>query len=262
MNLLTSKKQSLKTVVFLLLILVTHISFSQQVDSTKTPLYVGGAVNVTNNGVSLIPSFSLGKPAIMFDLVLGRKKLSFEPQMRFALEGKPWNFLFWWRYKLLKTSKWAVNLGTHPAVSFRERRYVVNGEAINVTVAQRVLASEFAPNYSIAKNVTVGVYYLFAHNFEVDATQNIHFLALRSNFPAIRLNQQFVAKVLPQIYYLNMDGVAGLYANANVTLSKKNCPITLSSILSKTIKADIAGKEFVWNLSLTYSFGKNYGEKK
>ena len=75
-------------------------------------------MTVTNNGISFIPSFNLGKPAAIFDLTMGGKKLSFEPQFRFALEGKPWSILFWWRYKLLNTDKFQIGLGAHPALSF------------------------------------------------------------------------------------------------------------------------------------------------
>ncbi len=95
MNLLKSKGLYKKAVVFVVFLLLTHFSFSQTIDSTKSIGYFGGAVSVTNNGISLVPTFSLGKPAVIFDMVVGKRKLSFEPQLRFALDGKPWSFLFW-----------------------------------------------------------------------------------------------------------------------------------------------------------------------
>lgn len=254
-----SKTLFIKVLTFCFLIAFVQSVFSQQADTSKVkaPIYVGGAVNLTNNGISLLPSFSLGKPAVMFDLVVGRKKLSFEPQFRFALEGKPWNFLFWWRYKLLRTSKWAVNIGAHPAISFKERTYIINGEPKNVMISQRVLAGEFSPNYTVAKNINLGLYYLYAHGFEFDATKDIHFLALRSNFSNIPLSNQLYVRFVPQVYYLKMDSKDGFYANANIILAKKNSPIAISSILSKTIQTNITGNDFVWNLSLNYTFGKN-----
>jgi hypothetical protein len=258
MNSVKSKTFSIKIIILFFLIPFTQSAFSQRIDSTQTINYFGGAINVTNNGISLLPSFSLGKPAVMFDMVIGRKRLSFEPQFRFALEGKPWNFLFWWRYKLLRTSKWAINLGAHPAISFKERNYMVNGEQVNVMISQRVLAGEFSPNYNLSKNISLGMYYLYAHGLETDATKDIHFLALRSNFSNIKLSNLFYVKFVPQIYYLRLDNKDGFYVNSNLTLAKKNFPIAISSIMSKTIKTDIAGNDFVWNISLNYTFGKNY----
>src|SRR5712671_4907165 len=96
--------------VFVLL-LFAHSSFSQKMDSTKSISHFSGSVSVTNNGISLIPTFSLGKPATIFNLSMSKGKLSFEPELRFALEGKPWSFLFWWRYKLLKSDKFMINVG-------------------------------------------------------------------------------------------------------------------------------------------------------
>src|SRR5512133_709482 len=56
-----------------------------------------GAVTIQSKGISTIPNLTLGKPAAVFDMKLGRK-LTFEPQFRFALDGKPWAMVFWWRY--------------------------------------------------------------------------------------------------------------------------------------------------------------------
>jgi hypothetical protein len=99
-------KKNLCKNAFLLFVLfnLSFLAFSQKSDSTKVDNYFGGTVTVTNNGISLIPTFSIDKPAVLFDLTAGRGKLSFEPQLRFSLDGKPWTFFFWWRYKLLNTS--------------------------------------------------------------------------------------------------------------------------------------------------------------
>jgi hypothetical protein len=84
-----------RTFLLIVLLNLSFLAFSQMRDSTKVANYFSGGVTVTNNGISLIPTFSLGKPAALFDLTAGRGKLSFEPQFRFSLEGKPWTFFFW-----------------------------------------------------------------------------------------------------------------------------------------------------------------------
>ena len=67
-----------------------------------------GTASITNNGISLVPSFSLGDPALIFDLKFTKKRLSFEPDMRFALEGKPWTFIFWFRYKAVQKERFTL----------------------------------------------------------------------------------------------------------------------------------------------------------
>ena len=251
-----------KGVLLLVLVHGMNFVFAQQMDSTATQQAVGRfstGASVTNNGVSLIPSFSLGKPAAIFDLSLGKKRLSFEPQFRFALTGKPWSFLFWWRYKLLKVNKFTFNVGAHPAIVFRDRTYIVNGEPVNVTIEQQNIAAEFVPNYALSKNVSVGAYYLVSHGFDKGGTRSINFFALRSNFSRISLSKQLYLSIIPQVFYLRVDGKGGFYANSTVVLGKNKFPLNLSSILSKTIKTDLTGaKDFIWNISLNYSFNKNY----
>jgi hypothetical protein len=47
----------------LILINVSHFSFSQKSDSTKGPSHFGGTGTVTSKGISMVPNLSLGKPA-------------------------------------------------------------------------------------------------------------------------------------------------------------------------------------------------------
>jgi hypothetical protein len=169
--------------VFSLFILLnlSYVSFSQNNDDTKVASHFGGAVTVTNNGISFIPNFTLGKPAAIFDLSMGKGKLSFEPQFRFALEGKPWSFIFWWRYKLLQSEKLKINIGAHPAIAFRTLTLTSDSVPEDVLVAQRYLAGERAPNYFFTKNISLGMYGFFAYGFEKDVVKNTEMLSLRIN---------------------------------------------------------------------------------
>ena len=63
----------------------------------------------------------------------------------------------------------------------------------------------------------------------------------------------------PQIYYLIMDANDGYYFNATLTLAKRNFPLSVSSLINKTIQTEIPlGEDFIWNISLIYSFNKDY----
>jgi hypothetical protein len=74
--------------------LLTQLPFAQRIDSLRIPNNFSGAVTVTTKGISTVPNLTLGKPAAIFDLSMGKRNLTFEPQLRFALEGRPWSFLF------------------------------------------------------------------------------------------------------------------------------------------------------------------------
>ena len=253
------KKTLLFSVIFLLL---THRSLSQRSDSTNNKTHFSGTVSVTNNGISLVPTFSLGKPAVIFNLSLGKKRLSFEPDMRFALEGKPWSFLFWWRYKLVQDKKFRVTLGAHPALNFKTSTVILNGVSKDLLIARRYLAGELVPNYTVGKNISVGMYYLYSRGIDRDAPRNTHFLTLNSNFSAIKLYDKYFMKFVPQLYYLKQDKLEGYYGTATITLARRGSPFSLSSTVNKTIRTDIVSKEFVWNLNLVYAFKNSYAKQK
>ncbi len=74
--------------VLLLISLYIFIARAQEETDSFLDDFKGSA-SLTHNGISLVPSFSLGDPALLFDLKFTKGKLSFEPDMRFALEGRP-----------------------------------------------------------------------------------------------------------------------------------------------------------------------------
>ena len=220
---------------------------------------MGGAVSVTNNGISLLPTFTLGKPAAIFDLNLAGKRFSFEPQFRFALEGKPWSMIFWWRYKLVQSPKFNVKIGAHPAIAFKKTNVLLNNRPRQVLLPQRYLAGEIAPSYAISKGTTIGVYALYSKGLEPESIKNTSFITLNAGFSNIRLGNGFRLRVNPQVYHLQMDKQGGYYITSTFTVTKKNSPFSFSSIMNKTISTTIVGsKDFIYNLSLVYSFNRKF----
>jgi len=250
------------TISVLVLLMLAHFSFSQKSDSSKRTTHFSGSISVTNTGLSLVPTFSLGKAAALVNLSIGGKKFSFEPDMRFALEGRPWSFLFWTRYKLLKTEKFAITVGTHPALNFKTFTSV---DGTVTTVVRRFLAGELSPNYFFTRNISIGAYYLYAYGFDrgIHGTpKNNHFVTINSNFSNIKLPYKFYMKFTPQFYYLKQDQRDGYYFTSAFNLARKNFPLSVSSVINKPIETNIiGGQDFVWNISLIYSFKKNYVEK-
>lgn len=239
--------------LLLICLLLAVKAMSQKQDSAQRQYHFSGAISITNNGVSLVPTFSLGKPATIFNLSVGGERLSFEPDLRFSLEGKPWVFLFWWRYKLVKDHRLTFNVGTHPAINFRTVVSPTDGKT-SIAV-RRYLAGELAPSYALGKHFNLGLYYLYSRCLETDAARNNHFLALNGSISNIRLGNRFLLKAMPQLYLLLQDGNKGYFTAATVTLSARQFPLSLSSIVNKTIQSHIAGsKNWVWSLSLVYSF--------
>jgi len=241
-------------------LLLAHLSFSQQTDSIKRSLLLKGAVTVTNKGISFVPTFTLGKPAAIFNLSLGKRKLFVEPELRFSLKGRPWSYLFWVRYKVKNSGKFQLHVGTHLGLNHRYDSISING-TVSTTglVVRRYLAGELAPNYFISKNVSIGGYYMYSRGIDKGTIKNTHFVTINSNISNIKLGNQFYARIAPQLYYLALDARDGLFITSSFNLSKRNFPVSFQSIINKSLDTDIAGStKFLWNVSLIYSFSKKY----
>lgn len=214
-----------------------------------------GTASVTHNGISLVPSFSLGDPALLFDLKFTKNRLSFEPDMRFALDGKPWSFLFWFRYKAVEKERFSLRIGAHPALNFRTVTVIRDGQPEEILESRRYLAAEIAPNYKLGKNTGIGIYYLHGRGFD-DGVKQTNFVVLNSYFNNLNITKNLYFNISPQTYYLRMDDKEGFYAVAFVTLFKRDFPVSISAIFNKAIDTEIVPEDdFIWNVSLNYSFG-------
>ncbi|WP_339656654.1 hypothetical protein [uncultured Maribacter sp.] len=242
----------------LYLILTTPIFINGQETENKPFLDdFSGTATVTHNGISLVPSFSLGDPAAIFDFKLTKGKFSFEPDMRFALEGKPWSFLFWFRYKAFQKERFSLRIGAHPALNFRTVGILRDGQAEELMETRRYIAAEIVPNYKISKKVNVGMYYLRGQGFD-EGIKTSNFFVLNSSFTNLHISEKLYFNLSPQVYYLTLDDDQGYYAVAFITLAKKDFPLSISSILNKAIDTQISPEDdFIWNVSLNYSFGGN-----
>lgn len=242
----------LTTVLF---IGISSYAVQAQEDTESAQTSFSGLTSVTHNGIALIPSFSLGTPAIVFDLKFTKQKLSFEPDMRFALEGKPWSFVFWLRYKLIDNKKFSLRVGAHPALNFRTIDIVRNGQPEELLESRRYAAFEVAPTIKTSENSGFGAYYLQGRGFD-EGLKRSHFMVLNSYFNNIYISKNLFFNISPQAYHLILDDLKGFYFVSFLSLKKKNFPISISSILNKAIKTEIAPEsDFSWNISLEYSFG-------
>jgi hypothetical protein len=231
-------------------------SVNAQRDST---FYFRADLSITNNGFSIIPAFTLGEPAAFLDMRMGNKRLSFEPQFRYALEGRPWSFVFIYRYKAIIKPKFQLTFGGHlPGLNYITRTVVVNGIEDQLSVARRFLALEILPTYKFSDNRSVSIYFLRGHGFQNHGPQNSTFLSLQGNFNKIKLAGKTYLSLNPQAFYLKLDADDGYYVNLTTTLGIKDFPLTISSIVNKAIESDIPAQDFDWNVSLVYTLDKQF----
>jgi len=253
------KKITSQIIAGLLLIVFLGLpqkTISQEIETPNQKLDVSGLISVTNKGISIVPALSLGKPASLFNLSVG-KRFRFEPEFRFSLDGEPWSFIFWFRYDIVNNDRFSLRLGGHPAFSFRTVPARIDGanQSEEIIETRRFLAGDVNANYSLKDQTDIGLYYLGGHGFESSVPDQTHYLSLYTSLSNITLFSDLYLNFRPQVYYLKIDELDGFYTSANIALGVSEIPVTISSTINKIIDSEITGNDDpLWNVSLNYSF--------
>lgn len=230
----------------LVLATVVHPIRAQQPDSASHRAQVAGAVTVTNKGISLIPALTLGKPAAIFDVAITGGALSFEPQFKFGLDGKPWAFIFWGRYRPLREGKFRLTIGAHPALTFKTLSSTI--------VTRRYFAADVYPSFLLTPNLSVGPYYFYSRGLDPASFQHTHLVGARAFLTTLPISGQFFIQFAPHLYYLWIDRQDGVYVNSVLTLAHRRLPFSVSTLYNSPIRSSIAGGQGVlWNVSLIYA---------
>ena len=250
----------LKSVFFVIVFVsLTQISFGQQTDSTQTLSNFSGSVGITNNGFSIIPTFSLNSPATIINLAWQKNRFSFEPDIRLVPDASKGGMLFWLRYRLIEKKKFSLRLGVHPAFSYIRRTVTENGVSTEITEMLRFAAFEVVPNYQITPNWGISAVYLHGSGLQSHGPQNTNVLFLNTSIANIKVCGDFRFQIIPSLYFLSTDGSTGTYFSATGILSNKNTPFTLQSTINQTFSSNIAGnQDFMWNVMLAYHFSNNF----
>lgn len=236
---------------------------AQKPDSTKNITNFSGSLGITNNGFSIIPTFSLNSPAAIINLAWRKNRFSVEPDIRLVPDASKGGMLFWLRYRLVEKKKFSLRLGVHPAFSYIKRTIVDNGKSTEITEMLRFAAFEVVPNYQITPNWGISAMYLHGNGLQSHGPQNTNVLFLNTSIANIKVGSDFRLQLLPTVFFLNVDGSKGSYFSGTAILSKKNLPFTLQSTIIKTFNSNIDGnKDFMWNVLVAYYFSKNFKRVK
>jgi hypothetical protein len=216
-----------------------------------------GSIGFTNNGFSIIPTFSLDHPAFVANLSFRKKQLSFEPDIRLVPNAEKGGLIWWLRYRLIDNKKFGLRVGAHPAFTLIRRTDGEDEKAKEITEMLRFLAFEAVPSYQINKKVGVSAMYLQGHGLQNHGPQLTRVLFLNTNITNINLSKNLYFNLFPSIYFLYTDGYRGDYLTATGVLAHKKLPFSIQSTINQTFNSDVPGnKDFMWNITLNYNFNK------
>jgi hypothetical protein len=244
-------------------VFLTSYGFSQQNDSTQKVTIFSGTLGVTNNGFSIIPTFSLNSPASIVQLSWRKNRFSIDPDIRLTPDARRGGVLLWFRYYPIERKIFKLRVGVHPAFNLQTREIIVNGISSEITQMRRFFAWELAPSFKINKHFSAGVFYLQGNGLQKDGPQTSHFINLNTRISNIKLGKKYRFALIPAVYYLKLDQYEGFYYTAVGVLNNTKWPFSLQSAFNKTIKSNLPGnKDFLWNVSINYHFSRALMVKK
>lgn len=235
---------------------------AQSTDSTQKSYHFRGNLSVTQNGMSLIPAFSLGKPAAIAELSIGNNKLSFDPEIRFDLNGQPWSFIFWWRYQFIQNSRFKLHAGAHPAFIFRNTQVMsASNKMVESMEGRRFFAGEIGPSYQISDQVRVGGIFLVGRSLGKIPTEVNQFYAVNTTLNLFKPGHPWTIQAKPMAFYLQMNDRHGYFVSSSFLIAHKQFPLALGSIVSRKTVSTIEVEDWIWNISLIYSFSNDFQRK-
>lgn len=210
---------------FTLLILCSlcgTLAVAQTTDRPQT--YISGNAALTNNGISIVPSFSLEQPAALVNMSLERGRFSFDPEIAFSLEEwRAWYQIYWLRYRPVVGEKFSLRTGAHFGLNFARILDSQNEETIK---AERYLAGELAPEYKVGEHLKVGLLYMIAQGYDIGTSCVQHFMGVNANLSQIRLSNTLSLEVSPQVFFLHTFlQEQGVYASSAFKLTKARVPL-------------------------------------
>lgn len=223
---------------------------SETADSSKTYLKPAFTVSLNSNGISSIPAFSLGKPAVVATIGLAKGRFSFDPNLAYGLDMKPWYVDSWLHYMIVDKPVFKLRTGVNFSMYFSEYKLPDK----EILQGERYLALELAGFYYFTPGSYISVLYWNDNGLE-PGTISGHYLSLAGERSEIRIGRYVLLSANFQIFYIGYDGNNdGLFISPKISFSVRNIPFSVFIQATQPIKSNISPfPGFKWNIGLSYT---------
>lgn len=238
------------SIALILCLIFTASVYAEKPDSLKSKLSAGVTFSLNSNGIASIPAFSLDKPAMMASAFLVKGRFSYEPNLAYGLDGKPWYIDNWFHYKIVIRPKYDLRVGFNLS-TFCEKYQLPIG---TIKVAQRYFAFEMTQTYKFSPTSLLSLAYWSDNGQEEDTYQG-HFLSLTGEKSELPVGKNGLLAVNVMLFYINYNGKNdGLFISPKVTASVRNIPASIFFQATQAIQSNIEPfPGFRWNVGISYS---------
>lgn len=227
-------------------------SFSEvKKDTIPQSAKFSGVIQVTNNGISLVPAFSLDQPALLAFLDVSKKRFSYSPQFSYNYNARPWFMNQWLRYRLVEGKKIDFRTSVGYAFLYKTTEELNAGSANEIIKIDRNVISELLLTYKMTSNNSLSLSHL--HGTPTSSYGiTLDLLTLGATLGGIRLGKQFEMTVSPSVFYLNYTGGnEGVFSTQNIMIKKPKSAFGLSFQATEPLmKRNLVVKDFNWNVAL------------
>lgn len=215
-----------------------------------------GTIGLNTNGISPVPAFSLGKPAIMGFFSLRKNRFSFDPEVAYSTDGKPWFFSSCFRYRIFGKKNFGIKVAANWSVTHSYPEVIENGISKTITKAEQYLVFEFVPTYKLTEKFSLRSAVFIGRGFDKGSLKQMHFISLVANIAKLRLSDKLYYSLFPQVFYLNLDGDTDSFFVSGVAgIGHQKFPLFLSSQINQPVVTGISPNPgFSWNVGLSYNF--------
>ena len=242
--------KNLNALLAFLFIITSSCLQAQDISTRSKKLEAEASVSLNSNGIAYIPAFSLDKPAITGSFSLHKGRFSYDPQLSYGLDLKPWIVDNWFHYRIVDRPSFEFKAGAVISAFFSE--YETENEA--VLRAQKYLALEFAGKYKFNPTSSLSFTYLLDRGQD-PGTLSGHFFNLQADKSDMSLGKRGLLSASLQVFYINYTGKEdGLFAAAYVSSSLRDIPFAIFAQAIQALWSNIDPfPPLKWNVGIAYT---------
>jgi hypothetical protein len=236
---------------FVLIFISTSSLAQEKSDTIKHRLKFSGFFSINSNGIAAVPAFSLGKPAYIAALSLKKNRFSYEPQLSYTIDFKPWVIDNWFHYKIIGQPKFELKGDFDLSMFFSELQ---TSQEV-VWRGQRYATFGFTGTYKIIRNTSMSLIAWYDRGLD-PGTLIGYYLNLVADRSSIPIGKSIILGANLQVFYVDYTGNNdGLFISPKISSSLKHLPLSLYFQVIQAITSNVTPfPGFRWNVGLSYSF--------
>ena len=240
--------------IFFTLLLFTAIMplySMEKADSTKAKFIVYGNISLNSNGIAPIPAFSLDKPALIGAVTLQKRRFSFDPQVAYGLDMRPWIIDMWTHYRLIYKPKFELRAGLDFSMFFGE----YDAGDYKILQGQQYITFELAGIYRFTPKSILTLMY-WNDNGQDHGTIKGNYYNIVYDRNDIEIGENVLFSASLQLFYVGYTGKNdGLFVSPKIATAVKKLPLSLFLQVIQPLSSNIEPyPSFRWNLGLAYIF--------